>query len=120
MRYVVSDIHGNYDLLIKYLKKVNFNNNDKLYVLGDMLDKGKDVEKLIALLFEKLENNCIIIAGNHEYELSKYIRALIDRNVDDDVLLKNVQTYLQIENPLSFENIEKVLNLPFILKKMIL
>lgn len=113
MRYVVSDIHGDFDLLVKYLKKVNFNSNDILYVLGDVLDKGKDIVKLIDLLFHKLKNNCVVIAGNHEYDFSKYVKILISDNLDDETILKKVQDYLQIEEPISFEDIETILNLPF-------
>ena len=111
MRYVVSDIHGNFHLLVKYLKKVNFNSNDILYVLGDVLDKGKDIVKLIDLLFHKLKNNCVVIAGNHEYDFSKYVKILISDNLDDETILKKVQDYLQIEKPISFEDIETILNL---------
>ena len=38
MRYVVSDIHGNYELLVKLLKKINFSEDDTLFVLGDVID----------------------------------------------------------------------------------
>lgn len=40
MHYVISDIHGCYNEYIKALKKVNFNDNDTLYVLGDCIDRG--------------------------------------------------------------------------------
>ena len=57
MRYVVSDIHGNYELLEKLLKKIKFSEDDTLFVLGDVIDKGKDVQKLLNLLFGKLRDN---------------------------------------------------------------
>ena len=53
MRYVVSDIHGNYELFVKLLKKINFSKRDTMFVLGDVIDKGKDVQKLLNLLSGK-------------------------------------------------------------------
>ena len=46
MRYVVSDVHGNYNLLVKLLNKIKFSRQDTLYILGDVIDKGKDVQIL--------------------------------------------------------------------------
>ena len=41
--YVMSDIHGDYDKFKKMMKKINFNTEkDKLYVLGDAIDRGPD------------------------------------------------------------------------------
>ena len=45
--YFISDIHGEYDLFMKLLKKIKFNDNDTLYICGDIIDKGKDSIKLI-------------------------------------------------------------------------
>ena len=39
MRYVVSDIHGNYDLFVKLLRKINFSKSDTMFVCGDVIDK---------------------------------------------------------------------------------
>ena len=36
----LADIHGNYKLFDKLLKKLNFNQNDYLFVLGDMIEKS--------------------------------------------------------------------------------
>ena len=36
--YVISDIHGNYDLFMELLKKIKFSEKDTLYVLGDVVD----------------------------------------------------------------------------------
>ena len=46
MIYVMSDIHGRLDLFEKMLEKINFNDNDKLFVLGDMVDRGGDLSLL--------------------------------------------------------------------------
>ena len=38
--YVLSDIHGEYAMLRKMLEKINFSDQDTLYVLGDVIDRG--------------------------------------------------------------------------------
>lgn len=47
MKYVISDVHGRYDLFIKMLDKISFSDNDTLYLLGDMIDRGPDGIKLL-------------------------------------------------------------------------
>ena len=38
----MSDLHGCYYKYIKMLEKINFSNNDTLYILGDIFDRGPD------------------------------------------------------------------------------
>ena len=53
MLYCISDIHGELDLFIKLLKKINFNKNDQLIILGDIIDKGTKSIELSELIFSK-------------------------------------------------------------------
>lgn len=62
--YVVSDIHGKYDKFIEVLDKINLKEEDTLYVLGDILDRGKHPIKVMLKLMEM--KNVICIVGNHE------------------------------------------------------
>ena len=47
MTYVMSDIHGRIDLFEKMLNEINFSKNDKLYVLGDCIDRGGGLKVLL-------------------------------------------------------------------------
>ena len=40
--YVMSDIHGMAHLLKQMLEKIRFSDEDQLYILGDMIDRGPD------------------------------------------------------------------------------
>ena len=40
--FVISDIHGEYEQLKTLLAKMNFGEQDKLYVLGDVVDRGPE------------------------------------------------------------------------------
>lgn len=66
MIYVISDLHGYpLDKLKKLLDKADFNDNDFLYILGDVIDRNGDggIEILEWLLFQ---SNAQLILGNHE------------------------------------------------------
>lgn len=63
--YVISDIHGEYDKFVELLKKINFNDSDVLFLLGDLIDRGNDGIKLIQYCM--YQSNIYPILGNHEY-----------------------------------------------------
>ena len=62
--YVTSDIHGQYEMFEKLLDKINFKDEDTLYVLGDILDRGPHPIKTLFKLMEI--PNVICLVGNHE------------------------------------------------------
>jgi serine/threonine protein phosphatase 1 len=62
--YVLSDLHGRYDLFRAILKKIKFSDDDVLYILGDVSDRGPDGIRIY--LFIMGQPNIILLAGNHE------------------------------------------------------
>lgn len=65
MIYVTSDLHGfSLDKFKEYLEQVSFSNNDFLYVLGDVIDRGPDGIRILKWLMSK--SNAQLILGNHE------------------------------------------------------
>lgn len=42
MTYAVGDIHGYYDKYKELLERIYFSDDDTLYVLGDILDRGPE------------------------------------------------------------------------------
>ena len=40
MRYVIADIHGENNKFIELLDKIKLKDEDTLYILGDVLDRG--------------------------------------------------------------------------------
>ncbi len=65
MIYVTSDLHG-YPLekFKSFLDEVGFCDDDFLYVLGDVIDRGKDGIKILKWLMSK--KNAQLLLGNHE------------------------------------------------------
>jgi len=81
--YFVGDIHGNYALLIEQLKRVQFNFNvDRLFAVGDIIDRGEQSEKCIELLIEPWFHS---VLGNHEY---LFLQGFDNRDCWE-ILLKN-------------------------------
>lgn len=62
--YVTADIHGNYDRYLDFLQYSNFSDNDKLYIIGDVLDRGSMAIPLIQDIMKR--KNVILLKGNHE------------------------------------------------------
>ena len=65
--YIMSDIHGQYMSYVKMLKKIEFNDDDYLYILGDVIDRGPDGIRVIKDVMKR--DNAELILGNHEFML---------------------------------------------------
>ena len=77
MIYIISDIHGLYSRYEKMLEKINFSNDDLLYVLGDVIDRGDRGIDILLDLMEK--DNVEMFLGNHEHMMLTYLN-----NLDND------------------------------------
>ena len=68
---LIGDIHGCYDEFISLLGVTKFNKKkDRLVILGDFIDKGPksfDVLKYLSELKDEMNDNLIVLEGNHEY-----------------------------------------------------
>ncbi len=78
--YVISDIHGQYDMFLDVLKKIDLKDEDTLYVLGDVLDRGPHPIKVLLKLMEM--PNAICLTGNHEYMAVECLSFLLTEVTD--------------------------------------
>lgn len=117
MVYIVSDIHGEYDLFIKLLQKINFSSDDEMIICGDIIDKGKHSVKLLQFIRSKPNFYCIV--GNHEYALLKRYWAIMESSPTDfEEVLKELQTYFDNkDNLLCWEDIDWLESLPFYIER---
>lgn len=93
MRYVISDVHGEYELFVKLLEEIGFSPSDELFICGDIIDKGHSSVRLLRLIASMRENVHAIL-GNHELEFLKYYRALAEEcSGNFDELLQRLSAY---------------------------
>ncbi len=82
MIYAMSDLHGCYDKYIKMLEKINFSDNDTLYILGDIVDRGADGVKLLQDIISR--RNVVVIQGNHDYTAGRLLKMLCMPENDEE------------------------------------
>ena len=95
--YVISDIHGQYDMFMELLDKIKLKDTDTLYILGDILDRGPHPIKTIRKLMEM--PNAICMVGNHELMALECLEFLMKEITDmaieelDEEMLDNLVTW---------------------------
>lgn len=90
MVYVVSDIHGCYEEYRDLLELIHLRDQDTLYVLGDVVDRGEDAIKVLLDMMSR--PNVIPITGNHDYLASVVLEKLCV-----DITEENADSYLDAE-----------------------
>jgi serine/threonine protein phosphatase 1 len=63
--YIMSDIHGNSERFNSVMKQIQLQLEDKLYVLGDVIDRYPDGIRILRKLMAM--PNVQMLLGNHEY-----------------------------------------------------
>ena len=93
MIYVMSDIHGMADRYQEMLELIDFNEQDTLYVLGDIIDRGNGSIKVLQDMMRR--PNVHGIFGNHEWmcvECMKWLSEEISEasisRIDEEQLMK--------------------------------
>ena len=64
MIYCVSDIHGELDKFERMLERINFCEADRLYIIGDVIDRGAMGVELLQKIMSAA--NMTMLLGNHE------------------------------------------------------
>lgn len=96
MIYVISDIHGCYREFRELLDKIDFCDEDELYLLGDLVDKGP--EPITLLQDVMMRPNVYPILGNHDYAaltvLSKFNTEITAENVESHLTGEDMTSYM--------------------------
>ena len=91
MTYVMSDLHVRYDLYVKMLELIGFSEEDELYVLGDVVDRGPHPIKILADM--SMRPNVYPILGNHDY-MAEYLLGKLSVRITEE----NCDTHLTAED----------------------
>lgn len=91
MIYVISDLHGCLDEYLAMLEKIKFSDEDTLYIIGDIVDRGPHP---IGILEHVLAHkNIILMRGNHELMMTQRLCLLDEKgqfrpDLDEDEFKK--------------------------------
>lgn len=105
--YVCSDIHGMHSSYIKMFKEIDFKSNDKMYILGDVIDRGSDGLLILEDIMSR--DNVDLLIGNHElfiintFQVINETEMCIDENTLDTWLLPNNGGYVTCSNFLKYD-----------------
>lgn len=65
-RLIIGDVHGHYESLIDLLDVIAPNQEDKIYFLGDLIDRGPQSAQVVDFVYQ---NHYPCVIGNHEQML---------------------------------------------------
>ncbi len=96
--FVMSDIHGQYDLFLKMLDRIDLKREDLLVIIGDICDRGKKSYEIYMKCMKmiKLGYNLKFILGNHEDMLLE--------DLENDYPIRYEIEYSVFRNSKYFEN----------------
>lgn len=106
MIYLMSDIHGEYQMFIKMLEKISFSEQDVLYILGDVVDRGPEPIKILQYIINK--KNIILLRGNHE----QMMLDALSLSKDKKEFVSTINSRLWMNNG-GFITVDQFLDLPF-------
>lgn len=115
MIYVMSDIHGCKDEYFEAIEAIDLKDEDTLYVLGDVVDRGPDgIEILKDMMFR---HNVIPLIGNHDYMallmLKKLTVAITEENVENHITVDDMTSYMHWINDGGSSTIESFRKLSY-------
>ncbi len=73
--YVIGDIHGCYDELVQMLKVIDFKDSDRLILVGDYIDRGRQNYEMLRFI-SNCQENILLLRGNHEEEFIAYVELM--------------------------------------------
>jgi len=108
MVYAVSDIHGCYDKFRRLLEKLSLTDNDTLYVLGDIVDRGDGGIEIIKDLMTR--KNVITLRGNHDVEACQLLKSFVmsDAGFNNEELVEAFKGWLSDGGMATFEKFDKL------------
>jgi serine/threonine protein phosphatase 1 len=75
MTYVMSDLHGEYHKFLQMLELIRPGDEDVIYILGDIVDRGEEPINLLLDIMDR--KNVIPLMGNHDYMACDILKQLV-------------------------------------------
>ena len=92
-KYAISDLHGCYDEFVMMLKLIGFSEEDELFILGDIFDRGDKPLEILDYIWG--HKNIHLIKGNHEdmlqeslvnYEVRRFYEAVESKTYKEIIM----------------------------------
>lgn len=97
MLYVMSDIHGEYERYLAMLEQIAFSQDDTLFVLGDVVDRGPEPIKVLQDMASR--DNVYLLKGNHEamasFVLHKLNVEITEANAESHINTELMQAIME-------------------------
>ena len=104
--FVMSDIHGMYDEFLIKLDEINFSDDDYLFILGDVVDRGgKPIELLQYIMAQR---NMILLIGNHEQMMMDAICLTEDNEIYYDENSAEFQRWMNNGGGVTFKQFKSL------------
>ena len=108
MIYVTSDIHGCYDLYLRLIQRLDLKEDDRLYILGDIVDRGDGGIEIIKDVMNR--KNVVCLRGNHDYYASIFLKkfAVQDHSTKEGRLEEGFKLWLEDGGAETFSSFSKL------------
>ena len=93
MTYVMSDLHGCYELYMEMLEKIGFSDDDTLYILGDVADRGDGPIDIYMDMMER--KNVVPLLGNHDQRMRLLTAKYYFGSIKDMLELADKDEYMK-------------------------
>ena len=112
--YAIGDIQGCFDELMNLLHKIKFKTDrDKLWICGDLINRGPKSLESLEFLYT-IRENCFVTLGNHDLHflaVAEKVIEISDSDTFQEILEnRNLHIYLNWIKELPFYHIGKIKN----------
>ena len=110
MIFVTSDIHGCYDQYLRLLQRLDLKEDDRLYILGDIVDRGSGGIEIIKDVMKR--KNVVCLRGNHDHCALGFLKrfALQNHSTEEDRLKEGFSLWLADGGATTFSAFSKLDN----------
>lgn len=111
MDFVMADIHGAYRAYLQVMERSGFNpQRDRLFQLGDVVDKGYESYEVIEALCQL--PNLVSVRGNHDQYFLEFLLGITPHKIHMKDMLKTIKSYEKYMGKITFWDKDLIKRVP--------